>query len=748
MHSHSFASDASSSEATPVTCPANVRRDRICSIDESLGPDDNNRIDNEMHNEQGGSRQFILETNECVDPFQDFDDTLSKDSATNQDLIGVNIQMKIEGSDQENNKVAIIDSFPHSPSTNSLLGLDIPFHNNNPHPENHVKKSSLEYSPATLVTFADAEGKIISPMPFLPDETAAIQQLPPPPTSDIQYCTNETDDGSTLSNPPCSVLDDTPPSSPNRYAQQSPQKWHHRHQSSLVSCSESCLQSQCSITSYESQSMFDYPNPDPQFLSEAGVSPLDSSYSFEEDRSLCADEKAFVQQIHNSGLSSLSFEHVEDTLDNTSMDVEMELVYNAGSFDNGSVGGGSVGSAGSVMSIEERKEIERRIYCYKKFREKRSKMSKHVQVSNGVSKFDDGQNTTTNHATPSRGAPATPLASNKAFQQLQIPDSDVIDQFNRECEDSFESLEMAPLAKSTDPFNNQESSIHNDRSAHLDFRETKLHPSHNAGWRPYYYIRNLIWWWQLHPSSLSNPQCSRRNSNQQLLYRYSYTGFDDVDFDRNTSSCPYCCYPGNNLNRYHPHGTFWYMQTGWSKLTFIACFFLMIGWVFSGDGLKKHKTQNNLSQESYYKHVHRTKHGYHLYDRDDPLSKESLLPTKRTVDDADDFVNPMSRPEDDDVDFSVVQRYFPTESQSIAGMDDDVFRKFEMEDDLFDVFDKTTIGDASNLKEAADAVITGFDGEDGPAVDIDTIVVLGERHVGLDWLVQKLEVRDSLLSHR
>ena len=468
------------------------------------------------------------------------------------------------------------------------------------------------------------------------------------------------------------------------------------------------------------------------------MSPLDSSYSFEEDRSLCADEKAFVQQIHNSGLSSLSFEHVEDTLDNTSMDVEMELVYNTGSFDNASVDGGSVESTGSIMSVEKRKELERKIYCYKKFREKRSKMSKHGQISNGVNRFDGEQNAMPSYATPSPKAPATPLASNKAFQQLQIPDTYAIDQFNRECEDGFDSLEMIPLAKSTDSSNNQGSNIHNDGCGHLDFRETKLHPSNNSGSRMSYFIRNLIWWWQLQPSSLSNTHSSRRSANQQSHYSYSYTGFDDVDFDRNTSTCPHCCYPGNNMNRYNSHDTFWYMQTGWGKLMFIACFFLMIGWVLSSDGLKKHTTQNHISQESYYKHVHRTKHGYHLYGRDDPLSKESFLPSN-----ADDFITP--RPEDDDTDFSMVQKYFPTENQLIADIDDDIFKKFEMEDDLFDMFDKTATlnGDGTNLKEAADAIITGVDDKDGLAVKIDTIVVLGERHVGLDWFVKKLEVSQS-----
>jgi hypothetical protein len=655
-------------------------------------------------------RNNSCETNEGDCYFQDFDDTLSKDSVTNKDeeFVGVDIHM---GGAGHLTPVSYVDVVSHSISTNSLLGLDIPINNTK---KMHVNKLSLEYSPATMVTFADNHGNAISPMPLIPLESTVVDL--PPPTSDIQYNKDEIDDGSTLSLPPCSVTEDTPPSSPNPYSHKSPQKWHNGHPSSLVSCSESCLQSSCSIASYESQIILHYPNPDPLFTDEAGVSPLDSLYSFDEDRSLCADEKAFVQQIHNSGLSSLSFEHVED---NTSMDVEMELVYNSGSFDNGSVDGGSVKSAGSVMSIEERKEMERRIHCYRKFRENRSKMEGQlVSKSKELGVFVP-ESARSNHAVAnvSHGVPATPVASNKALQQFQMPDIDAIDAFNRDCEDSFESLEMTPLAKATHELSGTVNHFHDEQSGRLDLRETKLHPNSNLGWRPYYYTRNFIWW-----------------SNK--TYDYNHREFDDIDFDRRTSPCRGSCCSRNT--RDHSNDTFWYMQTSWSKLLFIACFFLLMGWLFSDDGLQKHQ-----SQKSYYDQVHRTKHGYHLYDRDDPLSKDAFLPRKRIIDDADDFVNPLSRPEDDDIDLSVVERYFPTESQSIADLDD-VFKKFELEDDIFDSFtatDETTNGDASNLNDAANAILTGFeDDDDHLSPDIDTLVLLGERHVGLDWLLGKLAV--------
>jgi hypothetical protein len=678
LHSHSFASDASSSEATPVTRPANVRRDRNFSIDESL-------IDEERGLDSSYSRHNSCETQDDDPYFQDFDDTLSKDSVNNRegDLLGVNIHMDyIEKRSGNVTPVGTFDGgIPCSGSTNSLLGLDIP------QQSMHRNKSSLEYSPATMVTFADVNGHVISPMLLIPTETADLHLQLPPPTTSIQYDMDETDVGSVLSNPPCSLTDDTPPSSPDPLLHKT-KKRHHRHQSSLVSCSESCVQSQCSVASHESQNFFNYPNPDPQILQDTGVSPLDSSYSFEEDRSLGADNKAFVQQIHNSGLSSLSFEHVDDTFDRTSMDVEIELVYNR-SFDNGSVGGGSVESSGSVMSVEERKEMERTIQVYRKYREKKSRMNvlKTVNVTEGD----------TLEGEVPQAVPATPVASNKALQQLQMPDLNAIDRFNQEFDDTFGSLEMTPLKTTTSP--TVEHHAAPDESNRLGVRETKGHHT-SSGWSPYYYIRNRIWWWQIQPK-------------QQPRYDFTYKGFDDVDFDRNNS----CCFTLNGRDRFYSNDKFW-MRTSLSKLICISCFFLLLGWMFSDGGLQKHQ-----SREPDYRHVHRSRHGYYLYSKDDPLARDSPMST-------DDFVNPVRRPEDDDLDFSDVEKYFPLDSQSTMEVDD-VFKQFEMEDDIMINSFKPTTG---NL------VLSGLDNEDDQLLisDVDSIVVLGERHCGIEWLVSRL----------
>eukprot|EP00956_Cyclotella_meneghiniana_P017360 scaffold28201_cov56-Cyclotella_meneghiniana.AAC.6 len=678
---HSF-SDGSSSEATPITC---VRRNRNFSIDESLGPHEfSNDTETQQHDEEKGISPSDRQGNNDS-YFQDFDDSLSRDSANNKegDLIGVDIQMH----------TPVEHTVPQSISTNSLLGLDIMPPYNNDQQQQHNKLSSLEYSPVTMISLLDVNGNNAMSLPQMPEEDNTVMQqhnsLPP---SNIQYRNDKiTDDGSMLSAQPCSVLDDTPPASPDPYAHKSPQKRHHRHQSSLVSCSESCVQS---LASRESQNIFNRPNPKPQFLTEAGISP---SYSYEEDRSLCADEKAFVQQIHNSGLSTWSFEHVDE--------VEMEFIHN-GSFDAGSVGESSVES---MASVEEKEEMKRKL---RKFREKRSRMDDDRRgVINGTIHNETGRS---DHATP-----ATPVASNRAFQQLNMPDH-AIEQFNQECEESFELFEMAPLTSTANSGRTEkESHDVNKISTHLDYRETKLHPVNNPGWRPFYTIRNLLWWWQLQPSTFTNTSFGNSTSSTKQQTQndahYTYNGFDDVDFERNNSRC-------------------WYVQTGWSKLLITACIFFIFGWIFSDDGLKKHHTQ-----KASYPNYHRTKHGYQLYGRDDPLAKEAFTPIKRLVDDTDDAAGLVSR-EDDDIDYSFVEKYFPAEFQSAMDLDD-IFRKFEMEDDVFSIIEDETMNDDETAKtDTPGAILAGFEEvNDNSVANIDTIVVLGERHVGLDWLVRKLE---------
>lgn len=614
QHFHSscsFASDASSSEATPVTCPANIRRDRNCSIDETLGASVKNEdemLDDEREITSSYVRQNSCGTYEGDPYFQDFDDTISKDSVANKDgeLVGVNVQ--------DCRDVPLVNVVPHSISTNSLVGLNIP-------QKMHGNKASLEFSPASLYTFADAHGNI-SPMPLIPTETITTM----PPTASIQF-QSQVDDGSVLSMPQC-ANDETPPASPNPHLQISKQKRHHRHQSSLVSCSESCLQSQCSI---DSQNIFNYPNPCPHIFQEG--SPLDSPFSFEGDRSLCADEKAFVQQIHNSGLSSMSFEHVEDALEHTSMDVEMELVYNSGSFDCESIEGESLGSSESVISIKERKEMER---IYRKFREKRSRMGPGLQ--NATMSNDP-------HYIVPTGVPPTPVASNKALQQLQMPYLHDIDQFNQECEDSC--LEMAPLKASLGP---------------VVLKEKRVQPDISPARRTYHFAGDFLWQWLM---QISSHTANIDITKQQPRYDFSFKGFDDVDFDRSDVTCSGCCFRRQTRARFYSNSLCW-IQTGWPKL-FLISFGLLVGWVFSKDWLEKHKSHDD----------HHLKHDYNIYGKDDPLAKDLFLPHKRVEDDTNNLAQPVSPSEDDQLGIY----HFLNESYSKS---DDVFVQFEMEDDIFD----------------------------------------------------------------
>jgi hypothetical protein len=476
----------------------------------------------------------------------------------------------------------------------------------------------------------------------------------------------------------------------------------------------------------------------------------------------------FVQAVHNSGLSTLSFEHVEDTLESTSMDVEMELVYNSGSFDNGSVGG-SVES-GSVMSVEERKEIERRIDCYRKIRQKKRK--KKTADDRAVESSGDGQEEDTrivedhvvrrqDHTTIEddqavlRVVPAsTPLASNKtcSVQVYSPPNNfDAIDEFNQQQDDQFESLEMTPLTltKSSTAFNNEDEDTLGGRDPveHPSYRESKLHPNTNTRWIAYYSVRNFVWWCQLKPShfqNMSNGASKGPNrTGQRSRYDYNYKGFDDVDFDRNSSYC-YRCFCPRSQDEYNPSQNVWYMQTSWGQLLCIACVFLLLAWVFSDGGLQKHR-----SQQASYPDYHRTKNGYHLYDRDDPLSREQFLnPVSRLDDDVDQLAIPI----EDDIDYSFAERYFPEKQQQGVEVDD-VFMQFEAEDDLFnevdDIYssqvsqaevDTIVVSDDSILEDSTTSILAGLATEDEQSGDIDTIVVLGERHVGIEWLVTKLVV--------
>ena len=266
---------------------------------------------------------------------------------------------------------------------------------------------------------------------------------------------------------------------------------------------------------------------------------------------------------------------------------------------------------------------------------------------------------------------------------------------------------MAPLAAQTDDdFSNT-----NDQPA-----DEKLHPGSkpelqaNAS-----YIASLFWWWNTNFDS---------NTARQPRYDFTYKGFDDVDFDRGHSLC--VCFPTKTRDRFYSNHKFW-MQTGWGKLMVISCCFLLIGWLFSGGELRKHE-----SQESYYSRAHRSRHGYKLYGEDDPLAKESFVPQKRIIDDTDDFAVPMSRLKDDDVDFSIVEKYYPNYSRA-----DDLFKRFEMQDDMFDGLPSAD----EAVQDAAGAPFYGVDNNEGKtANDIDTISVLGERHSRIDWLVRKLKI--------
>lgn len=780
-HSQSYTSDASSSEATPITNPARCRACSFSSdisdsvayslsvkggLDNSLrsGGGGGGTTVGEQHSIHAGSKASDADLN-GLRYFNDFDDDLSKDSVGDP-LMGVNIHLEnIANNDAVPtlvDNVPIVDVVPAFMSTNSLLGLSIP------------------YSPKQTPT---VENYYEEPLEGLSDDYRGS--------------------GVAVANGYCSSTDITPPASPNPQLRQQDQQRHHRKQSSLVSFSESCNRShrsQHSSNSLNSISniLLNYPNPDPTYTEEQGsLTPTtpqtvdSSSYYVDDNRSLYEDEKIFVQQIHNSGLQSLSFEHVEDTLENTSMEVEMELVYcdsfgspGADDMSLGSVSkGGSVNSLGSLMSVEEIKEMERRIHCYRKFRKRNS-----VEVAGvgggdgsaavcknkedvGASKRDAGLPSL--FATPlserviitadvkgdivdgevrSHGnfGHDTPVASNKASADLldiimNIPKNRNDGGADAVEEDSYENIdiEMAPFSNqigfSADDVDDDDNAGVN---RHISFGETKVHPNNNPGWRHYYHLRNLLWWWQLQPSRPVAYSQIQRDENRKT--KSSNHRFDDVDFDRNSSSCCSCfyrCLCGDDQGKCNGNSRgsscCWYMSSTWRKLLAISCLFMLLAWMFSDNGLEQHRS-NDVQQY-------------------DPLAKENFTVTSRIIDDADDFDgyfhNPMNKPEDDD-EFQYTSHSAQSEQghylQETYLDEDDVFRRFELEDDVFDaptmkgytsfVSDSNDTTGDNESKVSYDASSLIYEPQVITKDSIDTIVVLGERHVGIDWLVGRLKV--------
>ena len=626
--------------------------------------------------------------------------------------------------------------------------------------------------------------------------TATVQNVPLEHSLDASTSANITNNSEIIS----------PPLSPNPHLGGND----NYHGSSFVSLESSCRRSQHSSTeslnslSYSQHSMYLPITPNTPY--DGPMSPycdngLLPSSGFNENAynlpqtpfkgdSFFEDERMFVQEIHNSGLQSNSFEHVED-MPFPSEEVDLlELDYDVGE------DGVEVGIGGKT---NERREMERRmIQIYRQIRALGRKKKQHKKgVGVGV-------------------------------EAGNVNGGDEKDE-KEECDD--EGMEMAPLTGDIN-INGSSSPIPRTNSQHgsangNSFRETKCHPgSINHGWNPRIYLRmqwwNFLWWWNLRPLPHSAQQLQRAQielqskpkfpscsvdgvdieegdestrltsscdaSSQSVSHTnslfsftkhkrkvkhsnidefdYTYNGYDDVDFDRSSNSlcyqllCFICNGRGGGGGGRHPNGKcsyyFWYIHSGWKKLFIVSAMFLLSAWMFTGGGLTKHHYGEENNQYPYvygamnYGSSDKITNfnDYFSSGYDDALGKDNFA----KEDDYDGYFqhHPMVSPEDDDVDLIHANYPFSKKKQE-KEQNDDVYNRFEMQDDMF-TLKSTELDDIVPTDDffviyqplGTASVLPGIDGGGGrlynSLVGIDTIVVLGERHVGMEWLIEKLKL--------
>ena len=263
--------------------------------------------------------------------------------------------------------------------------------------------------------------------------------------------------------------------------------------------------------------------------------------------------------------------------------------------------------------------------------------------------------------------------------------------FNFDYDD--DAIEMAPLtaAKIDDSVSiDCNNSNGNERSS--------IYSTNNLSWNNTFF-GNLLQ--QIQPSQ---DEYNRRGRNPR---------YDDIDFDRNTDKF-FSCF------------------SRWKKLMIVCTIFLLFGSLISGDGLEKHHRSDSYSG----------------YRENDPLAKSNFIEHGRIPDDTDDYdgllsyhSSGMPTPLGNDYD-NIYSYQQPAKSDILV---DDVWLHFEMEDDEFDT---PMIGDlewpdqndeSSNFPKSyttqSHLVSSKLYNQ---LVGIDTIVVLGDHHSGLDWLVTKL----------
>ncbi|KAL7464713.1 hypothetical protein ACHAXS_005050, partial [Conticribra weissflogii] len=611
----------------------------------------------------------------------------------------------------------------------------------------------------------------------------------------------------TLTRTPVKAINLTPPASPNpnlRNIMYDNSKWH-RQQPSFVSAGSAAHRSQNSLESMNSLSYsqasvgmpsipstpntpYDGPlSPDSELFGLTSTpEPKNTRSSSDSNNirgtkfpplfkgdSFFEDERLFVQEIHNSGLQSNSFEHVEDSIPSDEVDLN-ELDYDVGE------NGVEVG----IGKTHERREMERRmIQIYRQIRALGRKKKRQLQNDNdsndaGNECFDEnGMELTPLVGREDGFSSATPRTSNGSgngyFESSKETKCQPGDSPSSWSDLIFLRMNWLNLLWQWNhqPFSNQTS----NSSTHVELSSLRRGDEDDEC-RHISPTRSLF---QSSPSSpfsiLASNSLFSFNTKHKLKhsnvddYDYNSRGYDDIDFDRSANTicsicrriyCTTCGCGGTAGYPYNLQSCLWFLQTR-KKLLLISFLFIIFAWVFSGGRLTKHHIGDENDDSRYY-------YGYGLLstDPDNPnfygfFPSDDALGRNNFVDDDGYFEhNPMMSPEDDDVDASYTTSTFskkerlrdhnsPLVAPTTNDDDDHITEESTIQDKTLHYVGGVSLDGINptddffeNYKtiETQGAVDSESDEQFIALNQIDTIVVVGERHSGILWLVDKLRL--------
>ncbi len=407
-----------------------------------------------------------------------------------------------------------------------------------------------------------------------------------------------------------------------------------------------------------------------------------------------SNENLFFHGIYESGLQSSSFEQVDNSEDMMCMDAEIELVYNLSGIEQASflVDGDTdtsfAASSSSVVvaddldecaSVEERRDVVRRIQQWRRGRARENKQSFGSVRDDSVS--DDG-------------------ADGGGEEEDE-------NDFNNDDDD--DAIEMAPLTPGKSDNDNFDLNDYNNPNG---YKQSRSYTINNPGWRmtsPTTFFGNLLWQLQHSRDEFSSNRRSKPH-------------YDDIDFDRNTDKCYNC------LAR-------------WKKLMIISIMFILFGSLLSGDGLEKHHSDE--SYNAYGENDPLAKSNFieqgripdDTDDYDGLLSYHSSGVPTHLRNDADIIKNfqqsakPVLVADDVWLHFEIEDDEFDKPLEWPQGSN---YPWWPQEND-------EEVKDVTAAELSAPQLQHMKAEQYNALVGIDSIVVLGDQESGLEWLVDKLK---------